>query len=231
MRVRDDVHVRLGRRMGALVSDSPRPEDPHPNPLPRGEGGRAAAALRTPGVYKSLRRRRAGVPARVAGEVARLLGPAATLTPTLSLKGDRCITCGWLPGRPLVYSPGEGKNGGGEGGGVVGSGLGRDSGLSTLTPGSRPGQALALSLPGRGNKTASPLRGRGVVQRSLKGEGGRGAPPLIDGAGRESGLGFNGRFDRKTPHPRIVSGAGSNPLPRGEGEEQPEVFDEGSWGA
>ena len=48
-----------------------------------------------------------------------------------------------------------------------GSGLGRDSGLSTLT--------LALSLPGRGNKTASPLRARGVVQRSPQGRGKNGA--------------------------------------------------------
>ena len=36
----------------------------------------------------------------------------------------------------------------------------------TLTPGSSPGQALALSLPGRGNKTASPLRTKGDLQRS-----------------------------------------------------------------
>ncbi len=32
----------------------------------------------------------------------------------------------------------------------------------------------------------------------------------------------------KDPHPRIESGAGSNPLPRGDGEEQPEISDEGS---
>ncbi len=68
---------------------------------------------------------------------------------------------GLVARKPLVYSLGEGKIGGGDGGGVVGSGLGSDSGLSTLT--------LALSLPGRGNKTASPLRGRGVVQRSPQG--------------------------------------------------------------
>ncbi len=56
---------------------------------PRGEGGRGAAALRTPGGYMSLRRgRRAGDSAWVAGDVARLLGPAATLTPTHSHKGE-----------------------------------------------------------------------------------------------------------------------------------------------
>ena len=44
---------------------------------------------------------------------------------------------------------------------MVGSGLGRDFGLSTLT--------LALSLPGRGNKTASPLRAKGDLQRSQEG--------------------------------------------------------------
>ncbi len=55
---------------------------------PRGEGGRVGVDSRTPGGYKSLRRRRAGDSAWVAGDVARLLGPAATLTPTLSLKGE-----------------------------------------------------------------------------------------------------------------------------------------------
>ena len=122
---------------GSRIGEAPRPEDPHPNPLPRGEGGRAAAASRTLGVYKSLRRRRAGVPVRVAGDVARLLGPAATLTPTLSLKR----------------------------------------------------------------------------------EGGRGAPPLIDGWGPASGLEFEGRVDRKTPH-RIRPKTADSASPPGEGVEQ-----------
>ncbi len=78
----------LSRGRDLCLTGGGCPEDPHPNPLPRGEGGRAAAASRMPGVYKSLRRRRAGVSVRVAGDVARLLGPAATLTPTLSLKGE-----------------------------------------------------------------------------------------------------------------------------------------------
>ena len=78
----------LSRGRDLCLTGGGCPEDAQPNPLPRGEGARAAAASRTPGVYKSLRRRRAGVPVRVAGDVARLLGPAATLTPTLSLKGE-----------------------------------------------------------------------------------------------------------------------------------------------
>ena len=131
------MHVLPGRRLGALVSDSPRPEDPHPNPLPRGEGERAGAASRTLGVYKSLRRKRAGVSVLVAGDVAKLLGPAATLTPALSLKG----------------------------------------------------------------------------------EGGRGARPLIDGAGPESGLGFAGRFDRKTPH-RFRPKTPEPASPPGEGKDR-----------
>ncbi len=73
--------------------------------LPRGKGGRAAAALRTPGDYMSLRRgRRAGDSAWVAGDVARLLGHSATLTPTLSLKGEGgrggSVWVRWVRGRP-----------------------------------------------------------------------------------------------------------------------------------
>ena len=56
-----------------------------------------------------------------------------------------------------------------------GSGLGRDSGLSTLT--------LALSLPGRGNKTASPLRGRGGLQRSASREKEEERDPAVEGFG------------------------------------------------
>ncbi len=118
--------------------------------LPRGAGGRAAAASRTPGVYTSLRRRRMGVSARVAGDVGRLLGPAATLTPTLSLKGE-----------------------GGGGGFVRGRWL--------------PGGPLTLALSRRRDRCLT----------------GGGCP--------------------EDPHP--------NPLPRGEGEEQPDRFDEGSGGA
>ena len=138
------------RRRALCLTGGGCPEDPHPSPLPRGEGGRAGAALRTPGGYKSLRRRRAGVPARVAGDVARLLGPAATLTPTLSLKG--------------------------EGG-----------------------------------------RGGSVWVRRWRGR------PLTLALSRRRDLCLTGGGCPEDPHP--------NPLPRGEGEEQPDVFDEGSGGA
>ncbi len=79
--------------------------------------------------------------------------------PAISLKGEGKSGDPGLVARktPRLF-PWSRKNGGGDGGGVVGSGLGRDSGLSTLT--------LALSLPGRGNTTAAPLKGRGVAKVS-----------------------------------------------------------------
>ena len=136
--------------VGSRLSGSVRPEDPHPNPLPRGEGGRAGAALRTPGVYKSLRRRRAGVPARVAGDVARLLGPAATLTPTLSLKGE-----------------------GGRGGSVWVRRLRGRSLTSFLSPGRGTRAGLPVWVAGDVARLLGPAATL-TPTLSLKGEGGRG---------------------------------------------------------
>ena len=188
------MHVFRGRRLGALVSDSPRPEDAQPNPLPRGEGGTAFAASRTPGVYKSLRRRRAGVPVRVAGDVARLLGPAATLTPTLSLKGEGgrggSVWVRWLRGRSLTsfLSPGRGTRAGLPVW-VAGDVAGLLRPAATLTP--------TLSLKGEGG------RGGSVWVRRLRGR------PLTLALSRRRDLCLTGGGCPEDPHP--------NPLPRGEG--------------
>ena len=160
------MQVRLGQRMGALVSDSPRPEDPHPDPLPRGEGGRAAAALRTPGVYKSLRRRRAGVPVRVAGDVARLLGPAATLSPTLSLKGEGgrggSVLVRRLRGRPLTLALSRRRDLC-----LTGGGCPEDPHPNPLPRGEGGRAGAASEAPGfcRGLPGERPLRNPGLVAR------------------------------------------------------------------
>ncbi len=242
------MHVRLGRRMGALVSVSPRPEDPHPNPLPRGEGGRAAAASRTPGVYKSLRRRRAGVPVRVAGDVARLLGPAATLTPTLSLKGEGgrggSVWVRRLRGSPLTLALSRTRDRC-----LTGGGWPEDPHPNPLPRGEGGRAAAALWKPGvfkslRRRRAGVPARVAGDVARllgpaatltptlSLKGEGGRGGSAWVRWLrGRSLTPALSRRRDRCLTGGGCPEDAQPNPRPLGEGVEQPDVFDEGSGGA
>ena len=69
MRVRTGVPASSGCQKVAVLSRAPRREDPHPNPLPWGEGGRAA--------------REGWLPRPGMGSKGR-----ATLTPALSLKGE-----------------------------------------------------------------------------------------------------------------------------------------------
>ena len=205
---------------------------------------------------------RANLTVLVAGDVARLLGPAATLTPTLSLKGE-----GERGARPLMDGPGSE------------AGLGFEGRFARKTPHRfRPKTPEPASPLGEGEdwrgrwvrgslhgcrrgahdrKTAhpalSPRRGiranltvlvAGDVARllgpaatltptlSLKGEGERGGSvwvrrlrgsPLTLALSRRRDLCLTSGGCPEDPHP--------SPLPRGEGEEQPDVFDEGSGGA
>ena len=107
--------------VGSRIGEAPRPEDPHPNPLPWGEGGRGGPAI-PHGRWAVAGTRFAGRPERktLAPTLSRrsgkkglcwcvrpgpedpspIVGEDADIC--LSPRRDLCVTRGWVPGRPLT---------------------------------------------------------------------------------------------------------------------------------